>query len=126
MAERYSETALDHFQNPRNVGRFDHPDAIGQATNPATGAVMEIHLKVDASRDVEARFSAQGCTATIAAGSMLTEMLPGRSVEDLRITTEEVDDALGGLPPTRRHAARLAADAMSSAVRAMGPKLPAG
>lgn len=124
MSDQYTELALDHFRNPRNVGALDDPDAVGEATNPVTGAVLEIHLRIQAECVTETRFSAQGCTATIAAGSILTELLVGRTIDDLSVSAEEVEKALGGLPPTRRHAARLAADAATSASATVGRAAP--
>ena len=126
MSDQYTELALDHFQNPRNVGALDAPDAVGEATNPVTGAVLEIHLRIHLGCVTETRFSAQGCTATIAAGSILTELLVGRAIDDLSVSPEEVEKALGGLPPTRRHAARLAADAATSAVAGLGKAASSG
>jgi len=124
VSDQYSEIALDHFRNPRNVGALDDPDAVGEATNPVTGAVLEIHLGIEEGWVTESRFSAQGCTATIAAGSMLTELLVGRAIDDLSVSADDIENALGGLPATRRHAARLAADAASSAVARIGAPAP--
>ncbi len=124
MSDPYSEIALDHFRNPRNVGTLEEPDAVGGATNPVTGAVLEIHVRITDGRVAETRFSAQGCTATIAAASILTELLNGRPIEGLNITAADVEEALGGLPPTRRHAARLAADAVSAALTALAADAP--
>lgn len=119
MAEAYTKTVLDHFRNPRNVGVMEHPDAVGDVENPVSGATLRLQLSVKEHRVAEARFIAQGCTATIASASILTELLFGRSVEDLRIGHAVIEEALGGLPPTKRHAARLAADAAESAVAAL-------
>ena len=117
MAEIYSEIALDHFKNPRNSGTMHDADAVGSVENPASGAVVSLQLKVVDERIVGAVFQAQGCTATIAAASVLTEMVAGLSVSAAEaINRADVEAGLGGLPPTRKHAAALASDAVRAAV----------
>ena len=117
MSEAYSETVLDHFRNPRNVGCLEIADAFGQAENPASGASLELWLRVAGREIVRATFQAQGCTATIAAGSMLTELLPGKTLEQAgRLSRADIETALDGLPATRKHAAFLAEDVTRAAV----------
>jgi nitrogen fixation NifU-like protein len=112
-SEAYSEVLLSHFKEPRNSGRLPYPDATGRAENPASGATLELQVALHEGRIQEARFKAEGCAATIAAGSVVTELLSGRTPEDaMTLQRIEVDDALGGLPPTRKHASALAVDAV--------------
>ena len=119
MPDVYTETVVSHFRHPRNAGVLEAPDAVGYTENPASGAVLKLYLKVAEDRIVRATFLAQGCTATIAAGSALTEMLTGRTIaEAAGISHAEIEGVLGGLPPTRRHAALLAEDALRSAIDA--------
>jgi NifU-like protein involved in Fe-S cluster formation len=117
MAETYSEIALDHFRNPRNAGTIHDADGIGSVENPASGAVVSLQLKIVDERIVRAVFQARGCTATIAAASVLTEMVAGLSVSAAEVVNRaDVEAGLGGLPPTRKHAAALACDAVRAAV----------
>ncbi len=121
MSEAYTETVLDHFRNPRNVGAQPDADAVGRAENPASGASMELYLRVFDGRIHLATFQIQGCTASIAAGSMATEMTVGRTVsEAAAITRTEIEGALGGLPATRKHAAALAEQAIRAAIADYG------
>ena len=113
----YSEVILDHFENPRNVGAVENPDAFGRAGNPACGDVLELTLKVAGGRIEEARFRASGCGAAIASSSMATVMLTGRSLEEASaLTDEQVASALGGLPPAKVHCSVLAQDAITAAL----------
>ena len=95
---------------------MDDATVVGKAENPASGADLEIYLKiVEGDRIERATFRAYGCTATIAAGSVATELLPGRTLSDDALTRDELETALGGLPPARKHAYRLVTDAVKSA-----------
>lgn len=106
----YSETLLDHFQNPRNPGELPPPAVKVRVENPVCGDILELWARVVEGRIAEVRFRTRGCTASIAAGSALTELLAGRQVRDPPAAAE-VEKALGGLPAESRHAAVLAADA---------------
>ena len=113
----YNPIVLDHFNHPRNMGEMDHPDAVGQATNPACGDTMRLFIKVEGNRISEAKFLTFGCAAAIASSSMTTQMIQGRTVEEiLMISKEMVSEALGGLPPTKIHCSVLAEDAIQAAV----------
>jgi len=96
---------------------LSEPDAVGAAQNPASGASVRLYLQIDRHTISRATFQSQGCTATIAASSLLTEMLTGCLLEDAeKITREDVEAALGGLPSTRKHSALLAEDVVRSAI----------
>lgn len=114
----YNDIVLDHFQNPRNVGVMEDADAVGKAENSACGDVLHLYMKIEGERIARVSFKTFGCTAAIAAGSMLTEMLAGASLEDLgKIRKEDVVEALGGLPPLKLHCSVLAEDAIRAALR---------
>lgn len=113
----YNSIVLDHFNHPRNKGEMDHPDGVGQATNPACGDTMRLFIRVEGNRIAEAKFLTVGCAAAIASSSMTTEMIRGKTVEEiLMISKEMVSEALGGLPPTKIHCSVLAEDAIQAAV----------
>lgn len=117
MADGYSDIVHDHFQHPRHVGVLAHPDAVGQAENPVSGASIVLYLAVVDGVIQQALFQAQGCAATIAAGSMVTDLLVGHSLSFARgLTRAVVENALGGLPPTRKHAADLAVAVVQDAL----------
>lgn len=108
----YSEQVLDHFRNPRNAGRLENATASVQVTNPVCGDVLELAIRVENGKIVEARFLCRGCTTSIACASWVTEWMTGRGVSDARhVTAEEIAEGLGGLPPATFHGAQLAAEA---------------
>jgi len=113
----YGDVVLDHFDNPRNVGDVENPDATGRAANPACGDTLVLTLRVREGRIEQARFRASGCGASIASSSMTTVMLTGLGVDDARrITNQQVAEALGGLPPAKMHCSVLAQEAIRSAL----------
>lgn len=108
---------MDHFSNPRNVG--DIPDADGEGTvgNPTCGDLMTIYIKVKDDVIEDIKFKTFGCGAAIATSSMVTEMAMGKTVDEaLKITRNDVADALEGLPPVKMHCSNLAADALQAAI----------
>ena len=111
----YPPRLLDHFQNPRNVGELPPPAVTVEVSNPACGDILRLSARIEAGRIAEVRYKVRGCTASIAAGSALTEWLTGRTREELSMFTPEmIDDAVGGLPAASKHAAVLCADAVKS------------
>jgi nitrogen fixation NifU-like protein len=113
----YNPIVLDHFTHPRNMGEMDDPDGVGEATNPACGDTMRLFIRVQRNRIAEAKFLTLGCAAAIASSSMTTEMIQGKTVEEiLTISKEMVSEALGGLPPIKMHCSVLAEDAIQAAV----------
>jgi len=117
MRKVYSETAIDHAMNPRNVGNMDTADGYASVTGPC-GDTMEIWLKVRNDIVAEAIFMTNGCGTTIAAGSMITELAKGKSVSQaLRIGQKDVLFALDGLPEESKHCALLAANTLKAAVK---------
>jgi nitrogen fixation NifU-like protein len=113
----YNDTVLDHYQNPRNVGALEGADAVGIAENSACGDVLHLYLQIRDGHVTAASFKTFGCAAAIAAGSMLTEMVKGSSIEEIcKYTKQDVVDALGGLPPMKVHCSVLAEDAIKAAI----------
>jgi nitrogen fixation protein NifU and related proteins len=111
----YNETVLDHFRNPRNAGTLAGATASVEARNPVCGDILQLSVRVEDGRIAAVRFKTQGCVASIAASSVLTELLGGKTPPEARaITAEQISVALGGLPPATFHAAQLAADAVKN------------
>ena len=118
----YSARLLDHFQNPRNVGELDDADVQAEVSNPICGDILKLSAKVRDGRIDEIRYLTRGCTASIAVGSALTEILTGRRTDQLSsVNREQVEQAVGGLSNESKHAAVLAIDA----VKALEKQLPA-
>jgi len=113
----YSETTIDHFMSPRNLGDMSDADGFGRVTG-SCGDTMEIWLKVNSGTIADASFMTDGCGTSIASGSMVTELAKGRSVSEARrISQQDVLSALGGLPKESEHCALLAADTLKEAIR---------
>lgn len=111
----YSAQVLDHFKNPRNSGDLENATATVECSNPVCGDILQLAARMDAGRIVEARFKARGCVTTIACGSVASELMKGKSPEQLRqIRVAEISELLGGLPPATQHACELAADALAA------------
>jgi len=114
----YSSTVLDHYQNPRNVGEIEGSAAVAQVGDPAHGDVLRLGLLIVRDRVVDARFKSFGCTAAIAAGSMVTLLVKGRPISEVeRVTNQDVALALGGLPESKLHCSVLAEQAIREALR---------
>ena len=114
----YNQKVVDYFMNPRNAGRIEDTDAIGEVGNPKCGDVMKIYLKINPQSEVieDIKFETFGCAAAIATSSMVTELAKGRTLRDaLKITNKEVADELGGLPPAKLHCSLLAQEGIQAA-----------
>lgn len=109
----HSERLLEHFQNPRNVGQLAPPAVTIQAENPACGDMMRLAARFEQDRVAEVRYQVRGCTASIAAGSALTEWMAGKTRAELAgISPEVIEKELGGLQPASKHVAVLCTDAV--------------
>ncbi len=107
----YSPIVVDHFQHPRNLGDLEAPDAVAEVENPACGDRTRLAIRVRDGRIVEARFRAEGCPAAIAASSMTTVLLLGRTIDEAAALRDaDVVRALGGLPRNKMHCSVLAED----------------
>lgn len=116
----YNQTVMDHFMNPRNMGDIQNADAVGEVGAAACGDIMKISLKIDeqSGKITDAKFKTFGCGSAIAASSMATELIKGRTLEDVEknFTNQEVVDKLGGLPPVKIHCSVLAEEAIKEAI----------
>ncbi len=115
----YTPTVLELFRNPKNLGKMDDPDAFAQAGSPACGDVISIYLRISEDEVIEeASFESYGCAANIAAASILTEMVKGKTLKEAwNIGWEDIADRLGGLPPVKRHCSILAVGGLRRAIR---------
>lgn len=117
----YSEKVLDHYENPRNVGKFDNGDqsvGTGMVGAPACGDVMRLQIKVSDEGVIEdARFKTYGCGSAIASSSLLTEWVKGKTLNEAQqIKNQEIADELA-LPPVKVHCSVLAEDAIKAAIQ---------
>ena len=111
----FSETVLDHFRNPRNVGELTDAHATVEVTNPVCGDILRLAVRLKDRRIQDVRFLCRGCTTAIACASLLTEELRSRTMAETKtITAESLSVALGGLPSATFHGAQLAADALQA------------
>ena len=118
MAMNYSEKVMDHFQNPRNVGKIENADGVGEVGNAKCGDIMKIYLKIDDGIITDVKFNTFGCASAIATSSMATELIKGKPVKDaLTLTNTAVVEALDGLPPVKIHCSVLAEEAVKAAVK---------
>ncbi len=117
----YSPQLLDHFEHPRNAGDLAIADARVRVENPACGDILELVIRVIGGRIAEVRFRAKGCVPAMACGSLITEMVAGRTIQDARaIGKESVIKEVGGLPSASGHAAQLAVDALRAVLKQVG------
>ena len=117
MAMAYSEKVRDHFANPRNVGKIDDADGVGEVGNAVCGDIMKIYLKIDNDTITDVKFNTFGCGAAIATSSMATELIKGKSIDDaLQLTNKAVIEALDGLPTVKIHCSVLAEEAVKAAL----------
>lgn len=118
MAMMYSEKVQDHFANPRNVGKMEDADGIGQVGNAVCGDIMKMYLKIEDDTIVDVKFNTFGCGAAIATSSMATELIKGKSIhEAMQLTNQAVVEALDGLPAVKVHCSVLAEEAIKSALK---------
>jgi len=116
----YSPQVLGHFEHPRNAGVLDAPSATVQVENPACGDVLKLMARFAGGRIMHINFQAKGCVPAIACGSVLTELVTGRTLaEAANLSREELIHNLGGLPEASQHASHLAIDALAALVKAL-------
>ena len=114
----YSEKVMDHFKNPRNVGKLDDADGIGEVGNARCGDIMKIYIKVENDVITDVKFNTFGCGSAIASSSMATEMIKGKPISQaLELTNKAVAEALDGLPAHKLHCSVLAEEAIRSAIK---------
>ena len=114
----YSEKVMDHFQNPRNLGKMENADGVGEVGNAKCGDIMKMYIKVEDGIITDVKFNTFGCGSAIATSSMATEMIKGKPVsEALQLTNRAVVEALDGLPAHKLHCSVLAEEAVRAAIR---------
>lgn len=114
----YSPLVLDHFHRPRNLGDLESPDAMAEVENPACGDRTRLAIRLTDGRIAEARFRTEGCPAAIAASSMTTELILGKSLDEAgRLRDVDVAAALGGLPRNKLHCSVLAEDVIRAVIQ---------
>jgi len=114
----YSKIVMDHFQNPRNVGKIKDADGIGKAGTGSCGDMIEMTIKVKDKNIKDVKFLTFGCVAAIAVSSIVTEMAKGQPVgEAKKITNDSVAGTLGGLPENKLHCSNMGADALQMAIK---------
>ena len=113
-----SDKVMDHFQHPRNVGKMDDADGIGEVGNAKCGDIMRMYIKVKDGIITDCKFNTFGCGSAIATSSMATELIKGKPVEEaLQLSNQAVVEALDGLPPQKIHCSVLAEEAVQAAVK---------
>ena len=116
----YSEKVMDHFRNPRNLGKMEDADGVGEVGNAKCGDIMRMYIKVDPETQVitDVKFNTFGCGSAIATSSMATEMIKGKTIDEaLAVTNRQVVEALGGLPAHKLHCSVLAEESIKSAIK---------
>lgn len=114
----YTETVMDHFTHPRNVGEILDADGVGEVGNAKCGDIMKMYLKIKDDRIEDVKFETFGCGSAIASSSMATELIKGKTVDEaLAVTNKQVVDALGGLPAYKLHCSVLAEESIKAAVK---------
>ncbi len=115
----YSETVLEHFRHPRNVGKIENADGKAIEGSPACGDMVSVYIDVDpdTKKINDIKFESYGCASNIATGSIITELAKGKTLDEARkITWKEASDALGGLPKIKAHCSVLAVEGLRSAI----------
>ena len=114
---------MNHFLKPKNMGAMKNPSGVGTIGNPVCGDVMQLFVKIKQTKKIkdsiitDAKFKTFGCGAAIASSSMMTEMIKGKTIQKAReVTNLAVNNALGGLPPVKRHCSVLAKEALENAI----------
>ena len=114
----YPAQLIEHFQNPRNVGELPAPAVTVEVSNPACGDILRLSARFENGCVAEAAYKVRGCTASIAAGSALTEWMQGKSRADLAdFRAAVIDEAVGGLPEASKHAAVLCVDGIKALLK---------
>jgi nitrogen fixation NifU-like protein len=115
----YNETVLEHFKNPKNVGKLENADGKSMVGSPACGDMVALYIMVDEATKVitDIKFESYGCASNIATASIITEMAKGKTLEKAReISWRDAAEALGGLPKVKVHCSVLAVEALHEAI----------
>ena len=120
MKSPYSETVLEHFRHPRNVGKIEDADGKSMEGSPACGDMVAVYIKINPETNTisDVKFESYGCASNIATGSIITEMAKGKTLDEAKkITWEDASEALGGLPKIKAHCSVLAIEGLRSAIQ---------
>ncbi|TRZ78083.1 iron-sulfur cluster assembly scaffold protein [bacterium] len=119
----YSDIVLKHFHNPKNLGKIENADGVGNVGNEICGDTITLYIKVKDDVIEDVKFETLGCAAAIASSSAFTEMVKGKKIEDaLKVTSDDVIKALGGLPEYKTHCSMMAEEALSIAIKSYREK----
>lgn len=114
----YSDKVMDHFTNPRNLGKMDDADGVGEVGNATCGDIMKMYIKVEGDVITDVKFNTFGCGSAIATSSMATEMIKGRTLKEaMELSNKAVVEALDGLPKNKVHCSVLAEEAVLAAIK---------
>ncbi|MBU1255682.1 iron-sulfur cluster assembly scaffold protein [Patescibacteria group bacterium] len=113
----YSKKVIDHFQNPKNMGKMKNPDVMAEVGNPQCGDIMKLYLKIKDNVIKDISFETMGCVAAISTSSMITEMAKGKTLDQaMKISYNDIAKELGNLPPVKIHCANLAVEVLQKAI----------
>jgi nitrogen fixation NifU-like protein len=114
----YNELVIEHFTNPRNVGKLENPDGEAVVGDPSCGDQMKVSIQVDDNKIIDIKFRSYGCPGAIATSSMMTELAKGKTIEEaLMITDDDVIISLGGIPARKKHCSLMGIKGLQEAVR---------
>ncbi|MBU6998648.1 MAG: iron-sulfur cluster assembly scaffold protein [Theionarchaea archaeon] len=120
MKTIYTDKVIEHFKNPRNVGRIEDPDGKSTEGSPACGDMVSVYIKVDEKtrRITDIKFESYGCASNIATGSIITELAKGKTLEEAKnLSWKDASEALGGLPAIKAHCSVLAVEGLRAAIQ---------
>jgi len=114
----YSKKVIQHFQHPKNMGKIEDPNGVGEVGNPMCGDILKLYIKVKNNKIKKIGFETLGCAVAIAVSSVITEMAKNKTLKEaLKITNQDIAKELGPLPNFKMHCSVLAAQALRQAIK---------